>query len=456
MATDQAKMIEKSFQLPDLGEGLTDAEILRWHVAVGDPVILNQVIAEVETAKAAVELPSPYAGRVRKLLVDAGTTVAVGTPIITFAVESATGDQAAREQADQERQVPQEREAGEREAGEREPEEQGPEEQAGGERVPVLVGYGATAGTSSRRGTRPRPVPASPSFSPIPTRPLAKPLVRKLARELEVDLAQVPGTGTGGIVTRQDLLEHCARRNTGTPATASTEPSIRPSTEREERIPIHGVRRATAAAMVASAFTAPHVTEFITVDVTATMDLIRRLRGSAFLDGVKLTILPFVATALIQALRHAPGLNSCWDEAAQEIVIKRYVNLGIATATPRGLLVPNLKDAERLGLIELARSLNNLTETARAGRCTPTDLTGGTISITNVGVFGVDCGTPILNPGEAAILCLGAVREQPWVHKGQLAVRWVTTLSLSFDHRLVDGELGSRFLADIASTLTTG
>ena len=454
-------MTEQSFDLPDLGEGLADAEILRWHVAVGDTVALNQVIAEVETAKAAVELPSPYAGRVLALLVAEGDTVNVGTTIIRFAVDTpATASPAAQA-------APAEAE----------------------ERVPVLVGYGATSGTTSRRGlrrngsapsafVRPQasPGPAGPSaparpgpastrpgpagtghgpaaLSTSPIIPLAKPLVRKLARELDVDLTTVTGSGTGGIITRQDVLEHSETRSEAA-GPAPLEPTTSPP--REERIPIRGVRKATAAAMVTSAYTAPHVTEFITVDVSATMDLLTRLKGSAFLDGVKLTILPFVATALIQALRKHPDLNSSWDEAAQEIVLKHYVNLGIATATPRGLLVPNLKDADRLGLIELARALNALAVTAREGRCRTADLTGGTISISNVGMFGVDSGTPILNPGEAAILCLGAVRQQPWVHQGELAVRWVTTLSLSFDHRLVDGEQGSRFLADIAATLATG
>jgi pyruvate dehydrogenase E2 component (dihydrolipoamide acetyltransferase) len=462
-------MTELSFDLPDLGEGLADAEILRWHVAVGDTVVLNQVIAEVETAKAAVELPSPYAGQVLSLLVAEGDTVNVGTTIITFAVDTPAGATPPAQAAPAEAQTQAE------------------------ERVPVLVGYGATSGTTSRRGLRRNgsgasgfvrrpvepgpaarttpapPVPATPEPTPArpapvaanPPRavaaelttssmiPLAKPLVRKLARELDIDLTTVTGSGVGGVITRQDVLDHSAPAPT-------PEPTSRPTDQREERIPIRGVRKATAAAMVSSAYTAPHVTEFITVDVTETMDLLSRLKGSAFLDGVKLTILPFVATALIQALREHPELNSAWDDAAQEIVLKHYVNLGIATATPRGLLVPNLKDADRLGLIELARALNELTTTAREGRCRTTDLTGGTISITNVGMFGVDSGTPILNPGEAAILCLGAVRQQPWVHQGELAVRWVTTLSLSFDHRLVDGEQGSRFLAAIARTLATG
>ena len=506
MGTENAgpeRQATETFRLPDLGEGLADAELLRWNVAVGDMVTLNQVIAEVETAKAAVELPSPYAGRVLTLHVGEGDTVLVGTPIITFAVP-ASGDHA---QVD------------------------GPAPAE--ERVPVLVGYGATAGTSSRRNSRPRPpaaaapavtpatvpptavtptavtptavpataVPATAAApaatrpsddfavplsapapeppaearvpsSPIVGRPLAKPLVRKLARDNGLDLAGIPGTGTGGIVTRQDVLDHLIQPTPATPPLTPTSPpsSTGPqsptslssptgstgSSEREERIPIRGVRKATAQAMVRSAFTAPTVTEFITVDVTPTMTLLKSLRGSGYLDGTRLTMLAFVAKALLSALGRHPSLNSSWDEQAQEIVLKRYVNLGIATATPRGLMVPNLKDAAGLDLIGLARALEQLTATGREGRATPADLTGGTISITNVGVFGVDSGTPILNPGEAAILCLGAVREQPWVHEGALAVRWVTTLSLSFDHRLVDGEQGSRFLADIAQTLATG
>jgi 2-oxoisovalerate dehydrogenase E2 component (dihydrolipoyl transacylase) len=476
--------VEESFRLPDLGEGLADAELLHWNVAVGDTVTLNQVIAEVETAKAAVELPSPYAGQVLALHVSEGETVTVGTPIITFAVDAPAGSSNAASA----------------------PAEAGAKE----ERVPVLVGYGATSGTSSRRRNgRPRPPgipstgaqlaeappvaprpadrpadapPAGPAelrsspadapsaLTPSPvtarsgpdapsapapeaTRPLAKPLVRKLARDNGVELSLIPGSGPGGIVTRQDVLDYLAAPPALEPPAAPAGPGS--TSEREERIPIRGVRKATAQAMVRSAFTAPHVTEFVTVDVTPTMELLQRLRASAYTDGVRLTMLAFVAKALLSALRRHPTLNSSWDEEAQEIVVKRYVNLGIATATPRGLMVPNLKDVGDLDLIGLARALQQLTETAREGRATPADLTGGTISITNVGVFGVDSGTPILNPGEAAILCLGAVREQPWVHEGALAIRWVTTLSLSFDHRLVDGEQGSRFLADIAATLST-
>jgi 2-oxoisovalerate dehydrogenase E2 component (dihydrolipoyl transacylase) len=428
----------ENFLLPDLGEGLADAELLRWLVAVGDTVTLNQPIVEVETAKATVELPSPFAGQVIALLAEAGTTVEVGTPIITINVATPSRDH----------------------ANFRTPE---PADVATPERIPVLVGYGATSGTTSRRNGRPRrTAPTTPSVPVIPVqaapaqithdRPLAKPLVRKLARELNVDLATITGTGADGVITRQDVLDHNVAPAPARPATTPDQHDP----AREERIPIRGLRKATAAAMVRSAFTAPHVTEFVTIDVSATKDLLDRLRASAFTGEKRLTMTAFVAFALVRALHRHPELNSSWDETAQEIVLKRYVNLGIATASPRGLLVPNLKDADRLDLIELAGGLERLTVTARNGQATTADLTGGTFTLTNVGMFGVDSGTPIINPGEAAILCLGAVRQQPWVHEGELVVRWVTTLSLSFDHRLVDGEQGSRFLADVAELLTAG
>jgi pyruvate dehydrogenase E2 component (dihydrolipoamide acetyltransferase) len=213
------------------------------------------------------------------------------------------------------------------------------------------------------------------------------------------------------------------------------------------------VRKHIAAAMVASAFTAPHVTEFLQVDVTETMAALRRVRDLPELAGVKVSPLLFVARALLTAVARHPMINSSWDEAAQEIVIKRYVNLGIAAATERGLIVPTVKDAHALSLAGLARALDELAGTARAGKATPADLSGGTITITNVGVFGVDSGTPILTPGEAAILAFGMIRDAPWVADGQLAIRKVTTLSLSFDHRIVDGELGSAVLRDVGSML---
>jgi pyruvate dehydrogenase E2 component (dihydrolipoamide acetyltransferase) len=293
---------------------------------------------------------------------------------------------------------------------------------------------------------------------------LAKPPVRKLAKDLGVDLSAVTGSGPGGVVTRSDV-EAAAPRSRGVAGLAAvpepdeaqrgeavTAPPVWDSS-REQRIPIKGVRKHTAAAMVASAFTAPHVTEWVSVDVTPTMELRKRVAELPDFAGVKVGPLLFVARALLLAARRHPLINSSWDEQAQEIVVKEYVNLGIAAATPRGLVVPNIKDAGRFSLRELAVALGELTETARAGRTTPADMAGGTITITNVGVFGVDGGTPILNPGETAILAVGAVREMPWVLDGQLAVRQVTQLALSFDHRIVDGQLGSEFLSDLAAIL---
>jgi pyruvate dehydrogenase E2 component (dihydrolipoamide acetyltransferase) len=284
-------------------------------------------------------------------------------------------------------------------------------------------------------------------------RPLAKPPVRKYAKDLGIDLATVSGSGPGGVITRDDVT---AAASTPSPSEApdlAPAPRSQHGTVGEQRIPIKGVRKHTAAAMVASAFTAPHVTEFLTVDVTRTMKLRTRLAARPELADLKISPLLFVAKAMLLAAQRHPMVNSSWDDAAQEIVVHGQVNLGIAAATPRGLVVPNVKDAGRLSLAELAGALADLTATARAGRTAPADMSGGTMTITNVGVFGVDTGTPILNPGESVILAFGAVREMPWVHKGKIAVRQVTQLALSFDHRIIDGELGSRFLADVGAIL---
>ena len=306
----------------------------------------------------------------------------------------------------------------------------------------------------------PAPAPA-PAAAPVAGRAgggraLAKPPVRKYAKDRGVDLADVAGSGEGGIISREDVDRHVesAAGATG-PAAAASYPAaalVRPG-ERETRIPVKGVRKMTAQAMVASAFTAPHVTEFITVDVTRTMKLVERLRTDREFRDVKVSPLLLVAKALLISARRNPGINATWDEAAQEIVVKNYVNLGIAAATPRGLMVPNIKDADAMSLRQLADAMAALVATAREGRTQPAEMAGGTITITNVGVFGVDNGTPILNAGEAAILCFGAVRQMPWVVKGKVKPRWVTSLSLSFDHRMVDGDLGSRFLADLAAVL---
>ncbi|MEY9838430.1 dihydrolipoamide acetyltransferase family protein [Streptacidiphilus sp. EB103A] len=447
----------RQFKMPDVGEGLTEAEILKWYVQPGDTVTDGQVVCEVETAKAAVELPIPFDGVVRELFFDEGTTVDVGQVIITVAVE---GGAAAV--------VP--------ETGTTAPAAVEPEPEP--ERREVLVGYGPRSGASRRRPrkvalTPPVSVPvtapvtaSAPAPAPVAEdRPLAKPPVRKLAKDLGIDLRTVTPTGPGGTITRDDVhavaapaAPVAAKAPAAAPA-APVAPLPAPvlavtSTDGDLRIPVKGVRKATAQAMVASAFTAPHVTEWVQVDVTRTMKLVRSLKASGELGpNVRVSPLLLVARALLTAIRRHPEVNSAWDEANQEIVVKRRVNLGIAAATPRGLIVPNIKDAGSQSLAELAQSLTALIETAREGRTSPADMQGGTVTITNVGVFGVDSGTPILNPGEAAILAFGQVRELPWVHKGRVVPRLVTTLALSFDHRMVDGELGSKVLADTAAVL---
>lgn len=435
----------ETFNLPDLGEGLTDAELVTWMVSVGDVIELNQEIAEVETAKASVELPSPFAGKVVKLHASEGDTVDVGSPFIDIEVE---GDDAAADPvtppAESSVASPDVPSADEPSADE-------PETST---RTPVLVGYGVAEETATRR-RRKAPVeeqPTDEATSATQDKPLAAPPVRKLARDRGIDLADVPATGSAGQVTRADL-EAYDDQPAAAEAPAAPETGVVVSGG-EERTPIRGVRRRTADAMVRSAFTAPHVTEFVDVDVTPMMDLVAQLAEHKRFDGVRVTPLALVAKALLVALRGNPSLNSAWDEDAQEIVTKHYVNLGIAAATPRGLIVPNIKNAQVLSLRELAEQLAELTAVARSGKTPPADLVGGTISITNVGVFGVDSGTPILNPGEAAILCFGAVRRRPWEWQGEVALRQVTTLSLSFDHRLVDGEQGSKFLATIADVLS--
>jgi 2-oxoisovalerate dehydrogenase E2 component (dihydrolipoyl transacylase) len=442
----------QSFRLPDVGEGLTEAEIVTWKVKPGDTVKVNDIVVEIETAKSLVELPSPYAGVVAELLVPEGQTVDVGTPII--AVETGGGGVSAPPGA-----APGATEvAVAPDEGAIEPGLIGGP--APGGRTSVLVGYGPRVTEAKRRPRKGFEGSAGPEGAEAATtlaattllataKPLAKPPVRALAKQLGVDLASVPGTGPEGSVTREDLHGHAAKP----PATSTSRNGVAATGDRETRTPVKGVRKMTAQAMVSSAFTAPHVTEFVTVDVTRTMRLVDRLKADREFADVKVSPLLVVAKALVLAVQRNPGINASWDEAAQEIVLKHYVNLGIAAATPRGLVVPNIKDADAMSLRELAEALGALTATAREGRTPPADMAGGTITITNVGVFGVDTGTPILNPGEAAILAFGAVRQQPWVHRGKVRPRWVTTLALSFDHRLVDGELGSRFLADLARIL---
>ncbi|MFI6004315.1 dihydrolipoamide acetyltransferase family protein [Streptomyces sp. NPDC051366] len=469
-------MTIREFKMPDVGEGLTEAEILKWYVQPGDTVTDGQVVCEVETAKAAVELPIPFDGVVHALLFEEGTTVDVGQVIISVQTGPAEAEApAAAVAAPAAAAAP-------------------AEAPAAAARQPVLVGYGVSEASTKRRPRKAAPgaaaapvVPAAPAAAQNGTaaaaaglngnghaggeRPLAKPPVRKLAKDLGIDLASVVPTGEGGVVTREDVHAAAAAAIAPqaavaqAPAAAAAVPAqaqvqaVAPASvpggasARETRIPVKGVRKVTAQAMVGSAFTAPHVTEFITFDVTRTMKLVQELKADPDLAGLRINPLLLIAKAVLVAIRRNPDVNASWDEAAQEIVLKHYVNLGIAAATPRGLIVPNIKDADAKTLGELSTALSELVATARDGKTSPADMQNGTITITNVGVFGVDTGTPILNPGESAILAVGAIKLQPWVHKGKVKPRHVTTLALSFDHRLIDGELGSRFLADIAAVL---
>jgi 2-oxoisovalerate dehydrogenase E2 component (dihydrolipoyl transacylase) len=481
----------KQFRLPDLGEGLTEGDILKWLVKVGDTIDVNDTIAEVETVKAAVELPSPFAGVVTGLHAEEGETVPVGTPIISVEV---AGGSAAPTPADADASggPPAAALAGEdlvpSVAG-----EGGAAAESAEEKQMTLVGYGPREESGGRRRRRRHDVTAAgaqasfnlppagsahpapglaevepehgeqvedapPAAAPArsaaaPHRVLAKPPVRKMAKSLGVDLATVTPTGPHGTISREDVLSAADGTANGA---APTAPAAATGA-RETRIPIKGVRKHTAAAMVTSAFTAPHVTEFITVDVTATMELRDRVAARREFRDVRVSPLLFVAKAVLLAAARTPEINATWDDAAGEIVLKHYVNLGIAAATERGLIVPNIKDAHQLSLLELARAVNRLTDTARSGKTPPADMAGGTFTITNVGVFGVDTGTPILNPGESGILCFGAIRRMPWVVGAgvdeRIEPRWVTQLGVSFDHRIVDGQQGSQFLADVAAVL---
>lgn len=433
------------FKLPDVGEGLTEAEILEWQVAAGDTVEVNQTLLEIETAKSVVELPAPVAGTVSILHVEPGQTVPVGTVIISIDDGSAPSVASGAAEV----------------APSSEPEGGEPEEGGAIEEKPlVLVGTGPTAAVPrTRRLARKTqsetavvvgpPPPADSAGSPGRSAARAKPPVRLLAKQLGVDLMSVVASN-GDVISRRDV--EAAGRDAS--ATSQTSPAQDATLGgRETRTPIKGVRKAVAAAMTSSAFTAPHVTLFLTVDVTRTMDLLARCKADRQWSGVRLTPLVLVARALLMTIRRHPGINARWDEAAQEIVQPHYVNLGLAAATPRGLIVPNIKDADAFDLRELADAITELVATARAGKTTPEQMSRGTITITNIGALGVDAGTPILNPGEAAILAFGNVREAPWVVDGELRVRKVTQLALSFDHRLIDGELGSNVLATLGRLL---
>jgi 2-oxoisovalerate dehydrogenase E2 component (dihydrolipoyl transacylase) len=433
-------MANSDFLLPDVGEGLTEAEIVSWKVKPGDSVAMNQVIVEIETAKSLVELPSPFVGTVSALLVEEGQTVEVGRPIITISGEGAAQTAAPTTPiiidsvGDAPAPIP-------------------PVEEVAPK---TLVGYGVAGHAASRRrrgGAAAQAATAAPAtaarVAPMPAAAsavIAKPPIRKLAKDLGVDLATVTATGPIGDVTRDDVIRQASQasvfKNIQTPEWG---------TEREEVIPVKGMRKAIATAMVSSKFTAPHVSVFVDVDATRTMEFVKRLKSSPDFAGIRVSPLLIAAKALIWAVRRNPMVNSTWTD--KEISVHHYVNLGIAAATPRGLVVPNIKDAHELSLRDLAQALEQLTITARDGKTSPAEMAGGTITITNLGSFGMDTGTPILNPGEVGILVLGTIKQKPWVVDGQILPRFVTTLGGSFDHRVVDGDVVSRFVADVASVL---
>jgi pyruvate dehydrogenase E2 component (dihydrolipoamide acetyltransferase) len=434
------------FNLPDVGEGLTEAEIVSWKVAPGDQVTVNQVICEIETAKSIVELPCPFAGTIEKLFAKEGDTVVVGNPIISVQAEGnilmagpvtssipviTESDTMHEAVADVASSV------------------------ASDEKKPNLVGYGSAghAGTRRKRSglgasAVAAAVPAGSSAIPsaLSTDVIAKPPIRKLAKDLNVDLSKVTATGPAGEITREDVVNAATQasvfRNLTTPAIPS---------EREERIPVKGVRKAIATAMVQSAFTAPHVSIFVDVDATRTMEYVKRLKASTDFAGVKVTPLLLMAKAMMWAVRRNPTVNSTWTD--KEIIVHNFVNFGVAAATPRGLIVPNIKDADRMSMLELAKQLEILAATAREGKTTPEEMKDGTITITNIGVFGVDTGTPILNPGQVAIVALGSIRPKPWVVNNEIVIRQVTTIGATFDHRVVDGDVASRFVQDVASVI---
>lgn len=532
------------FHLPDVGEGLTEADILAWKVGPGSPVQTNDVLVEIETAKSVVELPSPFDGTVEQLLAEEGQTVEVGAPLISVALEGeAPSEDSSAPEADPAEAAAEEtpaptpgpaptppaRDSAAAGAGR----EAAPTASAhhpsgsGEEQTAALVGSGPKADPVKRRARR-RPTgglapqrSAAPGTEAAPEQPgrlntllgtlgnraqsgtglgsnladrarklaeggrgalnrlpgraqdepmavadahqrvpgepprrpsLAKPPVRKAAKDLGIDLADVPATGPDGQVTQRDLVNYAAH--------ATDVEEAKPENfwlsrgqggDRLERIPVKGVRKATAKAMVKSAFEAPHVSIFVDVDASRTMEFVKRLKTSPSFEGIKVTPLLILAKAVIWATARNPQVNSTWTDS--EILIKRYINLGIAAATPRGLMVPNIKDAQDLSLRELAVALNALTKTAREGKTQPGAMTGGTMTITNIGALGIDTGTPIINPGEAAIVAFGTIKQKPWVVDGEVIPRWVTTLGGSFDHRILDGDLSARFMADVAAVL---
>ena len=396
-------MPEQTFRLPDLGEGLTEAQLMTWRVEEGARVEVNAPLCDVETAKAVVVIPSPWAGTIQKLHARPGESVAVGEPLVTIAATDAEHAEAS---------------------------------------PGTLVGYGPGAGPESGIRRRARtPAPSSERSGDV----RAAPFVRQLAKDKGVDLAQVTGTGPGGRITRSDV-----EAASSSPAVASS--TAAPSTDGERRISVVGIRKAIARQMVRSVSTIPQFTEFAVFDATNLMATREQRKAS----GRSMTPLPYFIAAVVKAVRAYPLMNSSWDESRDEIIVKQPVNVGIAVNTSQGLLVPVLRGADQLELTVIAEKSAQLIEGARAGTMPPNQMSGGTITVTNVGASGpVETGTPIINPPECCVVAFGAIKPRPMVIDGQVVARSGAWISISVDHRIVDGALATEFLTALVSELET-
>jgi len=435
-------MSEVLFPLPDVGEGLTEAEIVTWKVAVGDTVILNQPLCDIETAKATVELPSPYAGVIVALNGQPGDIIPVGDTLVTFDVTGA-GSPTAAPVAQKKPDAP--------------------------AREAVLVGYGVandeTVATRQhrRRGSAPVNVPVVAAAPASSVAPRSTPPVRLYAKQHGIALDSLRGTGPDGLITRHDVeaaISGGGASRVSAPLAPSTTTRLSgyelaswASGPAEERIPVRGVLRSMVDSMTKSAFSAPHAAVWLKVDATKTMELMSSLKGRGAFASVRLSPLTFIAMAVCDGARHFPGINSSFDEVANEVVVRRSVNLGIAADTPRGLIVPNIKGADQLDLLSMARALNELVDVARAGTTTVAAMSNTTLTITNVGPMGVDAAMPILPPGTGGIVAVGQVAKTPWVVNDEIVVRQVVELCLSFDHRMIDGATASNFLAHVGRFL---
>jgi len=430
-------MPQRVFMLPDLGEGLEEAEVVQWLVAEGDTVELNQPLVEVNTAKALVEIPSPFAGVVGTLHVEAGAMVQVGSPLVTFEItDGEPAVEATGAEPEPPSEEPEERaHAGVQAAMETTPEEAAEAAPPPPKRRAVLVGYGV----AEEEETGPPAAVQSPAGQgPV----AATPPVRRLAKDLGVDLATVAGSGPGGRVTREDVERAAADGDDGREAGITG--------SEVERIPVRGVRRMVAEKMARSVREIPHVTTFLTVDCTQLMGFREEMERR---QGPRVSPLAVVVRALVEVCRSHPLLNASFDAHAGEIVVHRDVHVGVATDTERGLMVPVVRDAPSKGIVAIAEEIAALSAAARDGSIRPEQMGGSTITVSNVGTFGAEYGTPIINFPEASILATGVIEPRALVVDDEVVARPAMTLSLSFDHRLLDGAQAGRALRDLADLL---